>query len=77
VLGDAHGNVLYLGERECSIQRRTRRSIEEAPSPLLDEATRAAMGEQAVALAQSRRLPLGRHRRVHRRPRARTSTSSR
>jgi propionyl-CoA carboxylase alpha chain len=53
VLGDKHGNVVYLGERECSIQRRNQKVIEEAPSPLLDEATRARMGEQAVALAKA------------------------
>ena len=53
VLGDKHGNVIYLGERECSIQRRNQKVIEEAPSPLLDEATRKAMGEQAVALAKA------------------------
>ena len=51
VLCDAHGNGIYLGERECSIQRRNQKVIEEAPSPFLDEATRRAMGEQAVALA--------------------------
>src|SRR6201990_2536815 len=47
LLGDKHGNVIYLGERECSIQRRNQKVIEEAPSPLLDEATRKKMGEQA------------------------------
>ncbi len=53
VLGDKHGNVLYLGERECSIQRRNQKVVEEAPSPLLDEETRKKMGEQAVALAKA------------------------
>ncbi|WP_298843336.1 acetyl/propionyl/methylcrotonyl-CoA carboxylase subunit alpha [uncultured Roseobacter sp.] len=53
VLCDAHGNGIYLGERECSIQRRNQKVVEEAPSPFLDEATRRAMGEQAVALAQA------------------------
>jgi propionyl-CoA carboxylase alpha chain len=53
VLGDKHGNTLYLGERECSIQRRNQKVIEEAPSPFLDEATRKAMGEQAVALSKA------------------------
>ncbi len=53
VLGDAHGNVIHLWERECSMQRRHQKVIEEAPSPFLDDATRAAMGKQAVALAQA------------------------
>ncbi len=53
VLGDKHGHVIYLGERECSIQRRNQKVVEEAPSPLLDTATRKKMGEQAVALAKA------------------------
>ncbi len=53
LIGDAHGNVLYLNERECSIQRRHQKVIEEAPSPFISEATRKAMGEQAVALAKA------------------------
>ena len=53
VLGDKHGNIIYLGERECSIQRRNQKVIEEAPSPLLDAKTRKAMGEQAVALSKA------------------------
>ncbi|WP_127752470.1 acetyl/propionyl/methylcrotonyl-CoA carboxylase subunit alpha [Devosia sp. 1566] len=53
LIGDSHGNVLYLNERECSIQRRNQKVIEEAPSPFLDEATRRAMGEQSVALAKA------------------------
>ncbi|MBI3154600.1 MAG: acetyl/propionyl/methylcrotonyl-CoA carboxylase subunit alpha [Burkholderiales bacterium] len=53
VLGDAHGNIVYLNERECSIQRRHQKVIEEAPSPFISEATRRAMGEQAVALAKA------------------------
>jgi propionyl-CoA carboxylase alpha chain len=53
VMGDKHGNVLYLNERECSIQRRNQKVIEEAPSPFLDAATRKAMGEQAVMLAKA------------------------
>jgi propionyl-CoA carboxylase alpha chain len=53
VLGDKHGNVIHLGERECSIQRRNQKIVEEAPSPLLDAPTRARMGAQAVALAKA------------------------
>src|SRR6476469_5449598 len=53
VLGDSHGNVIYLNERECSIQRRHQKVIEEAPSPFISEKTRKAMGEQAVALAKA------------------------
>ena len=53
VLGDKHGHVIYLGERECSIQRRNQKVIEEAPSPLIDAKTRRRMGEQAVALAKA------------------------
>ena len=53
VLGDGHGHVVHLFERECSIQRRNQKVIEEAPSPLLDPETRAAMGAQAVALAKA------------------------
>lgn len=53
VLGDGHGNAVYLWERECSIQRRHQKVIEEAPSPFISEETRKAMGEQAVALAKA------------------------
>jgi propionyl-CoA carboxylase alpha chain len=53
LVGDSHGNILHLGERECSIQRRHQKVIEEAPSPLIDAATRAAMGAQAAALARA------------------------
>ena len=53
VLGDKHGNVIHLNERECSIQRRNQKVIEESPSPLLDEKTRATMGAQAIALAKA------------------------
>ena len=53
VLGDSHGNVVYLNERECSIQRRHQKVIEEAPSPFISDATRQAMGEQAVQLAKA------------------------
>ncbi|MCT2530458.1 acetyl/propionyl/methylcrotonyl-CoA carboxylase subunit alpha [SAR92 clade bacterium H921] len=53
VMADSHGNVIYLGERECSIQRRHQKVIEEAPSPFLDEATRKKMGEQSCSLARA------------------------
>ena len=53
LIADAHGNAIYLNERECSIQRRNQKVIEEAPSPFLDDATRKAMGEQSVALAKA------------------------
>jgi len=53
VIADSHGNTIYLGERECSIQRRHQKVIEEAPSPFIDAATRKAMGEQSVALAKA------------------------
>src|SRR5207253_10272104 len=53
VLGDKHGNVIHLGERECSVQRRNQKIVEEAPSPLIDVATRRKMGAQAVALAKA------------------------
>ena len=53
VMADTHGNCIYLGERECSIQRRHQKVIEEAPSPFLDQPTREAMGQQAVALAKA------------------------
>ncbi len=53
IMADKHGNTIYLGERECSIQRRHQKVLEEAPSPFLDEATRKAMGEEAVALAEA------------------------
>src|SRR3546814_959152 len=53
VLGDQHGNIVYLGERECSIQRRHQKVVEEATSPFIDPETRKAMGEQAVALARA------------------------
>jgi len=53
IIADTHGNVVYLNERECSLQRRHQKVIEEAPSPFLDESTRKAMGEQSVALAKA------------------------
>ena len=67
VLGDAHGNCIYLGERECSIQRRNQKVVEEAPSPFLDEKTRQRHGRAGGGAGQGRRLPERRHGRVHRR----------
>ncbi len=77
VLADKHGNCVYLHERECSIQRRNQKVIEEAPSPFLDAATRKAMGEQACALAQAVGYTSAGHGRIHRRRQRATSTSSR
>ncbi len=80
IFADAHGNVVHLFERECSLQRRHQKVIEESPSPALTPALRARMGEAAVARGARRRLPQCRHRRVPARGRgdaARASTSSR
>ena len=68
ILGDAHGGLVHLGERECSIQRRHQKIVEESPSPVVDADLRAAMGDAALRLARHR-LPVGRDRRVPRRRR--------
>ena len=77
VFGDSHGNVVHCFERECSIQRRHQKIIEEAPSPAVDDELRRKLGEAAVAAGQRNRLRQRRHRRVPAGRRTATSTSSR
>ncbi len=75
VLGDGTGNAIHVFERECSVQRRHQKVIEESPSPSLTPELRASICEAAVADRPRRGLPGRRHRRVHPRPRRRRSTS--
>ena len=68
ILGDEHGNLVYLGERECSVQRRHQKVLEESPSAFVDPDMRRRMGETAVRVAQGGRVHQRRHRRVPGRP---------
>ena len=75
MLADSHGNVIHLGERDCSIQRRHQKLIEEAPAPLVDDALRARIGKIATEAARGGRLPQRRHDRGPARRAASTSSS--